>query len=216
MELRSVTTRGPALAARRRSVWLPGATARATVQATLLWAALASAPVLAGKAHEHGVARADVGVEAGVITVSLDLPLEVLVGFERAPRTDAERTAVAAALGKLQESTRIVRIDTGGGCGTAKVNLVAPLWGVGAAAPAATASAATATATATAKAGGEHGDLQASYEFRCSNTDRAAQLDLGLFDAFARLKRIEVQAVTRQGQMKLVLRRPNGRVTLPR
>ncbi|MBL8325572.1 MAG: DUF2796 domain-containing protein [Rubrivivax sp.] len=191
------------MAASRGSAWL--------LWAAVLWAALASSPVRAGKAHEHGVARADIGVEAGLVTVSLELPLEVLAGFERAPRTDAERTTVAAALGKLQEGARIVRIDAAGGCGMAKVNLVAPLWGVGGA------SSPTATASApAAKAGAEHGDLQASYEFRCSNTDRAAQLDLGLFDAFARLKRIEVQAVTRQGQMKLVLRRPNARVTLPR
>jgi hypothetical protein len=209
----------------RRSVWIglepsvPRPLLQLTLRATLLCAALAAAPALAGKAHEHGVARAEVGVEVGRITVSLELPLHDLVGFERAPRTDAERAAVAAALGKLQEATRIVRADAAAGCGAGRVDLQAPVWGVGGAAATPAAAAPSASAVkpgAPAKAGNEHADLLASYEFRCSNTNRAAMLELGLFDAFARFNRIEVQAVTPKGQMKLVLRRPNARVALAR
>ena len=168
----------------------------------------------AGRAHEHGVVRAEVGVETGRITLSLELPLDDLVGFERAPRTDAERSAVAAALGKLQDGARQVRVDSAAGCGPAKVELVAPPWGLGVAGVAAAASGTRATA---AKAGAaEHGDLEARYELRCSSTDKATYLELDLFDSFARIKRIEVQAVTPRGQMKLVLRRPGKRISLAR
>jgi hypothetical protein len=61
-----------------------------------------------------------------------------------------------------------------------------------------------------------HSDLEASYEFRCNASDKATHIELRLFSAFARLKRIEVQAVIARGQMKVVLRRPNERVSLAR
>ena len=162
----------------------------------------------AGKAHEHGVARADIGVEAGRITLSLELPLEDLAGFERAPRTDAERAAVTAALAKLQDADKLVRIEGAAGCGPAKVQLVAPAWGVGGIAPAGAAPAKEATAV--------HSDLEATYEFRCSASDKARHMELRLFTAFPRLKRVEVQAVIARGQMKVMLRRPNERVSLAR
>jgi hypothetical protein len=202
------------------------------------WAAgSAVSAAQAGKAHEHGVARLDIGVEAGRVTVDLELPLEDLVGFARAPRTDAERAAVTKALGRLQEAAGLVRIDAAAGCGLGKVELTAPLWGVGGeAAPAAGGASAPSTPSSAAAAAGRpstatasaprpaaaarpqdrHGDLEASYEFRCSNAPAAAFVEVALFDAFARLRRIEVQAVTPRGQMKAVLRRPQARVTLAR
>jgi Protein of unknown function (DUF2796) len=72
---------------------------------------------------------------------------------------------------------------------------------------------ATAPATAVRDA---HGDLEATYEFRCSSASRAGHVELGLFEAFARLKRVEVQVALPRGQMKVVLRRPQTRVGLAR
>lgn len=182
-------------------------------------------PAWAGKAHEHGVARLDIGVEAGRITLNLEVPLEDLVGFERAPRTDAERAAVAAALARLQDADKAVRVDGSAGCGAAKVSLVAPAWGISAT-TSATAAPVEGAASAPKAASGAgapgplareaHGDLEATYEFRCSNAPRAGHVELGLFEAFARLRRVEVQAVTPRGQMKVVLRRPQARVGLAR
>ena len=62
---------------------------------SLLAAGLAATalPAWAAKAHQHGVARLDVAVEATRVTLYLDTPLDNLLGFERAPRTDAERKA---------------------------------------------------------------------------------------------------------------------------
>ena len=56
--------------------------------------ALCLTPLLAhagGKAHVHGVATLDIAVEARKITVQLESPLDNLLGYERTPRTDAER-----------------------------------------------------------------------------------------------------------------------------
>ncbi|MCB1546297.1 MAG: DUF2796 domain-containing protein [Hyphomicrobiaceae bacterium] len=54
----------------------------------------------AGKAHQHGVARLDLAVDGGTVTIAVEMPLDALVGFERSPRTGAERQAAAAALAR--------------------------------------------------------------------------------------------------------------------
>lgn len=203
----------------RKEHTMVGRASRFRVFAAVLAATALASAAWAGKAHEHGVARLDVGVEAGRVTLSLEVPLEDLVGFERAPRTDAERAAVTTALARLTEVDRLVRIDGAAGCGPGKVVLVAPMWGIdaaavpGAASPASAAPARAPSAPAPREA---HGDLEATFEFRCSNAPRAGHIEVGLFEAFARLKRIEVQAVTARGQMKVVLRRPQARIGLAR
>jgi Protein of unknown function (DUF2796) len=166
--------------------------------------ALVAGPVLAGKAHEHGVARADLAVEPTRITVVLDMPMDGLVGFERAPRDDAERKAVDAALVRLRNAAALFAIDPAAQCTPGPVVLTSAVLGLGKAPP-----------PAGAKSDG-HEDIEASYEFNCADGFRAGFVEVGLFEAFTRLKRIEVQAVTRKGQIKATLKRPSTRLTLAR
>ncbi|MFN9767069.1 MAG: DUF2796 domain-containing protein [Pseudomonadota bacterium] len=156
----------------------------------------------AGKAHEHGVARLDIAVEAARVVIELDTPLDNLVGFERAPRTDAERAAVAAAVARLRDAATLFRIDGAAGCTAGKVELASAPLGLG-------------KAPAPAQ-GSAHADLEGSFEFGCTAGAQAGVVEVGLFEAFPRLKRLEVQVATPRGQAKATLRRPNARITLPR
>ena len=47
--------------------------------------------------HVHGEGRLDVVIDRDQLTLSLELPLDAAVGFERAPRNEAERAALANA-----------------------------------------------------------------------------------------------------------------------
>ncbi len=173
--------------------------------ATLLLALAGSAALgiaHAHKAHEHGIARLDVAVEAGRVVIGLDTPLDNLVGFERAPRTDAERAAVAAAVARLRDAAALFRIDGAAGCTAGKVELASAPLGLG-------------KAPAPAQ-GSAHADLEGSFEFGCTAGAQAGFVEVGLFEAFPRLKRLEVQVATPRGQAKATLRRPNARITLPR
>ena len=154
----------------------------------------------AGKAHEHGVARLDVAVDATRVTIELDTPLDNLLGFERAPRTDAERAKADAAVARLRDGAVMFRIDGAAGCTLAKVELVSAPLQLG-----------------TAAAGsGDHGDLSGSYQFNCKAAAKAGFVEVGLFEAFAGFKRIELQVATPRGQLKATLRRPSSRVVLAR
>lgn len=167
-----------------------------------LAALMLAAPLLAvgAGAHQHGVATLDIAADPGRITVVLDTPLDNLVGFERAPRTDAERQRADAAVATLKDGAALIRIDPAAACKLASIEIVSAALKLGAAAPAAK---------------GEHADLEATWTFNCTGTP-AAFVDVGLFDAFARLKTLEVQSATGKGQARRSLKRPAQRVELRR
>lgn len=161
--------------------------------------ALAAGPAAAAPhAHEHGVARLAVAVDGQTLSITLVAALDGLVGFERAPRTEAERKTAADALARLQDGAALFRPDAAAGCRLAAASVSAPVLEPG------------------AKAGGEHADLDAGYTFACSSPQALRTLDVALFDAFRRLTRIEVQVAGARAQSRQTLRRPARSVTLAR
>ncbi|MDB5856782.1 MAG: metal transporter substrate-binding protein [Ramlibacter sp.] len=166
-----------------------------------IWLAAATPAAFAqGHAHEHGVARLEVAVEEGRISVRLESPLQNLVEFERAPRSGAERRQIAAALRQFEAGSDLFRIDPAAGCSLRKIDLQ---------------SAALKLGTAPPDPDG-HADLDAELVFDCANGNRARYMEVGLFATFPRLQRIEVQAVTGSTQLQATLRRPERRFPLAR
>lgn len=168
--------------------------------------AVPSMALAQGKAHQHGVLALDIAVEARKLTLQMQSPLDNFVGFERAPRNDAERQRVEAALAKLRAVQALFVIDPAAQCRLSNVTIGSAVLGLGAAQP----------ASASASAKDQHADIDASVEFECQDAARAAFIDIGLFDAFAATKRIEVQVATPKGQLKRTLTRPARRVALSR
>ena len=157
----------------------------------------------AGKAHEHGALKLDVAIEGNKLTISMEVPLDNLLGFERAPRTDAERKAAADVLARLRspaQGTPLFAVDPAAGCTLGKAEVQAPVLEPG----------------AKPAAKDDHADLDASYEFTCARPDELRMLDVGLFDAYKRTQRIDVQVAGPKGQAKLTLKRPARKVQLVR
>jgi hypothetical protein len=147
----------------------------------------------AAGAHTHGDARLDVAVDGPTITLKLESPLDSLVGFERAPKNDAERARVremAQALrsGELFVPTAAAR------CRLERAELASPvlapeLLGEKGAAPA-------------AKTGDEHAEIESTLVYRCEEPKALAGIDVMMFDWFKRLRRVEVQLAGPKGQSK--------------
>lgn len=180
----------------------PGGDVAAWMGTSMLLLALTLGPAQAAAPHQHGVASLDIAVDRSRISLRLDIPLDNLLGFERAPRTDAERSQAQAVLKQLNDAATLVRIDAAAGCSVSRVAVVSAELGT--------------PQAGQAEASGGHADLVADYEFSCSDPGKARAVTLGLFEAFPRLRRIEVQTATPRGQLKAVLVRPNGRVALAR
>ncbi len=157
----------------------------------------------AGKPHEHGALKLDVAIEGNKLTIAMEAPLDNLLGFERAPRTDAERKAAADVLARLRspdKGTPLFAMDAAAQCTLGKAEVQAPVLEPG----------------AKPAAKDEHADLDASYEFNCAKPDELRTLDVGLFDAYKRTQRIDVQVAGPKGQAKVTLKRPARKVQLVR
>lgn len=141
--------------------------------AGLLWIA---APAWAAPAHHHGQARLEAVLEGDVLTVLLTSPLDALVGFERAPRSEPERRALAAMSETLREGGKMVLLPRDAGCTLQGVKLDSPVL------------------TGRPVEGG-HADSTAEYRFSCSRAASLREMRLGFFASFPRLHKIELQFV---------------------
>ena len=162
-----------------------------------------STTALAGKAHEHGALKLDVVLDGANLSVALEAPLDNLLGFERAPRTAAERQAAADLLARLRSPAQAAALlvpEAAARCTLAKAEVQAPVLEPGSRPP----------------AQDDHADLDARYEFSCAQPAALRQLDTGLFQAFARVQRIDVQVAGPAGQFKATLKRPARTVRLVR
>lgn len=80
----------------------------------LLAALLVAAPAFAQHdhghhhhAHQHGVAKLEVAVDGANLSLHLESPLEGLLGFEHAPRSNKERATVAEMRRKLADAGKL-------------------------------------------------------------------------------------------------------------
>lgn len=148
--------------------------------------------------HVHGTVRIDVAMDASTLSLQLEAPLDSLLGFERAPRTDAERRALESLRGQLEQTTALFGLDAGAGC-SAEAPTVR-----------------SAALEATPKFD-EHSDVQASYLLRCRQPGVLKVIDLnGLMTAFPRIQRVDVQVAAPGGQLKQQMKRPQSLLRLSR
>lgn len=174
--------------------------------------AVLALPAAAHKAHTHGRIELDVAVEAKRITLRMESPLHDLLGFERAPRSVAERGRVTAMAERLRAADKLFVPDAAGQCTLADAQVEAPVLGLGAAAQAASAA-----SGADAKAAGdEHADLVLTVSFDCSQAEAARHLDVRLFDAFPGVRTVAAQVVGAKGQNLTLLRKAAARLPLAR
>ena len=163
--------------------------------AALLCSALVASHAFAAGPHEHGVVKLDVSIEGTRVSLLMDSPLANLVGFERAPRTDAERQRVDTAISALQTVATMFRVDAAAGCTAGPVSM-------------------NASALESDKGGdAAHADLDASYSFKCVK-GAPAYVDLRIFEAFPAVQRIDVQLQSGAKPTQRTLTRPNARLTL--
>lgn len=169
------------------------------LRAASFWLATALAlPALAGEpgAHVHGTARLEIAVDADTLTLSLDSPLDSLLGFEHLPRNDKERAAVRAMGDKLQQAAALFAPTPAAQCQVQSVKLASPVLE-----PAKTAG------------GDGHADLDGEFVFRCAHPEALRGLEVGLFQSFPHLRRLDVQVAGPRRQMAVRLTPQQRRVS---
>ena len=151
-------------------------------------------------AHTHGQARLDIAQDGRALVLNLSLPLDTAVGFERAPRTAAERQRAEQALTRLRLREGGFQPDVAAMCQAREPQLaVGPLG-----------------APVSAQAHDDHADIEVRYHFECAQPERLHTLATDVFNAWIRLQVLEVQVATPRGQWRQSLRRPERSIRLTR
>jgi hypothetical protein len=132
-------------------------------------------------AHVHGQAAIDLLLDGQGFEAELTIPLEVLVGFERAPRTPDEQAQLDRALAIVADPARMLRPSTAAGCSARPATVKAPDW------------------TAAVAGADAHHDLVVRYRFECKERERLAGIEILAFEGFSRLRAVELRSVDERG-----------------
>ena len=76
-----------------------------------LVAPVARAQAAPQQAHVHGAAKIGVVVQGDTVSITLESPLESLIGFEHRPKTPAQQAAATALQARMRGGTDLFRFD---------------------------------------------------------------------------------------------------------
>ena len=163
-------------------------------------------------AHAHGHGTLDIVVEGDQALIELRIPAVNVVGFEHAPRDDAEHEAVRRALEPLQDGGSLFALSADADCAVEEaaadiVNLSEDDHhdeGDHEADEHAAHEDEHAEhddeGSETAAGEEEHSELQANYRFRCGAPTQLSQIDVRLFEHLHDVEEISVRVVTPTAQ----------------
>ena len=169
---------------------------RALALAISLGSSMLVATRAAEPAHVHGVVQLNAAIEAGVVTLQIEAPLDSLVGFEHAPRTAAQKQAAQAMLDRFNAPQSLFGLPAAAQCSLRTHSAESEALKSDAAKPSTGAE--------------EHADLDGSFVFECKQAGAIDSIDLGgLLAAFPRIVRVEAVVVAPGVQVKRVVTRPD-------
>jgi len=155
-----------------------------------LAALVASAESLEQHAHSHGAVTLNVALEGQVLSLEIDAPAINVLGFEKSPRNDAERQAVAAVDTWLSAGRDIAGVPRAAECRLQSVTYVAP------------------------KLGSGHADYRPRYTFRCANPAALEWVELWALRRFKDVEKVEVNVISASMQRQDTLAPGSLRVSL--
>lgn len=138
-------------------------------------------------AHQHGIGQLDLALEGNQLLLVLEMPAEDLLGFEHAPRDQAQRARLDEVRATLAQADQLFQLSGSAHCKLSSVELHSSLF------------ARSANPGEPAPAGG-HADIRAQYQYHCTRPEQLRHLDAVLFRHFPGSERLRVQAVTPRGQ----------------
>jgi len=172
-----------------------------TSHAIVALATTLSPMALAEPPHEHGTATLDVVLDGNRLLLDFESPLDNLVGFEHAPRSDKERAALKTMEISLRATERLLVPSAAAECRAAAAKVEQPFAG-------------DAAGTGAKKESHGHSEAHVVWEFACKRPDKLAGVDVLLFDVFPGMKKINVQTASPRGQASATLTRARRKLSL--
>ncbi|HEV7929009.1 MAG TPA: DUF2796 domain-containing protein [Nitrosospira sp.] len=157
-------------------------------------------------AHVHGLAALEIAIDIDTVHVNLITPLNNLVGFEHAPGNEKQRQAVKSMASKLHRAEDLFILTPAAQCRLTSVKLESP-----ALSPELLMPVPSVGKSIDTNAGGTgnasrtelhdvHGELEAAWQFQCSNPQALQGMDVKLFQTFPGLQRLDAAVASPKGQ----------------
>lgn len=165
-------------------------------------------------AHVHGEAELAIVAQDGEISISLMSAMYNVVGFERAPKTNAEREAVNSARMALENGSDLFVFAQSAAC-----KLISAQHGI----PEPEAESEDHAHSSEQdhhdhepdEHHHSHSDLEASFAFACGAPENLKSVEIHLFDHFKNLEKVNVIALSGDQQEATTLSPERRRVRLP-
>lgn len=142
--------------------------------------------------HEHGKVTFNVALEGKLLVVELDAPADNVIGFEHAPRTDAEKAKVRDQAAWLQAGKGLIAFPAAAACRFQEAKLDAPTW----------------------KEGETHADYEVRLTYQCDQPQRLEWLQLSLLGGLHEVHEARVNLVTPARQGSETVKSADARVRL--
>lgn len=165
----------------------------------ILFALMIAAPLgHAQHKHVHGEGMLDVVIDNDTLSISLEIPLDAAVGFERPPKGDKEKAALAEARKTLDDAATLFVATPAAGCTIQAAAVKVPFTG------------GTDQHDHAHEGETHHADIDAEYTFRCSHPAALKGIETTIFKSFKRLYRLEAQrsGPNGQGAQRLTPKKP--------
>lgn len=143
--------------------------------------------------HVHGVGHLNVVLDNNTLAIELDSPAANLVGFEHAPRDNAERAQREQVFAQLREGEALFVLPAAAGCRLDSVNVAEE--GAGQHEDEADHHHGDAD-----EGEHHHSDINGHYRFHCDKPEVLKRIDVQLFEQFPATEKLEVQSIGPNGQ----------------
>lgn len=144
---------------------------------------------LSQRKHVHGAVTVNIALEGQTLSVELEAPADNVVGFEKSPRTEPERKAVADANAWFASGRDITWVPGNAGCRLLSIDFTPPTFGSG------------------------HADYHARVAYRCTNPAALEWVELRALNRLRELERVEVNLLTATMQRQTEL--TAGKIRIP-
>lgn len=166
-----------------------------------LWAIFASvlallqSPLMASPhGHAHGKAEMELTIQGDSLRAVFRAPMDSLLGFEHAPKTDKQKAAIEQLRKKLSSPSQFFVPSPTAQCAQSAAEASSTLF--------------------TGKVSGAHSDLEYRFAFKCANIKALTELDAVLFADYPRLHEIRALVVTDKGQRSITVKKRNRLIGL--
>jgi hypothetical protein len=160
-------------------------------------------------AHVHGAGSLEIAIDGAAVQINLYSPLDNLLGFEHAPENEKERQTARTMALRLHQADNLFILTPEARCRLETTRLESPVLAPDLLMPASDSGKSADksdgrkdnTSKAALPASNDmHGELEATWQFRCALPQALQSLDVRLFKAFPGLRRLDAAVAGPKGQ----------------